>query len=119
MTEQKSNKEDYSEAEFLEGQIKERTILQRKRNQEIVKLAKQRDNYTCRVCGFSYQKKIVEAHHLIPISNKSNEYEIKIENLITLCPNCHSLAHHLLNENEIYVDKLSLIPKLKEIINSK
>lgn len=119
MTEQKSNKEDYSEAEFLEGQIKERTILQRKRNQEIVNLAKQRDNYTCRVCGFSYQKKIVEAHHLIPISNKSNEYEIKIENLITLCPNCHSLAHHLLNENEIYVDKLSLIPKLKEIINSK
>lgn len=52
-------------------------------------------------------------------TNKSNEYEIKIENLITLCPNCHSLAHHLLNENEIYVDKLSLIPKLKEIINSK
>lgn len=111
----KSNQTDYNEKEFYEGRIKEINILQRERNQEIVKCAKQRDNYTCKVCGFSYNQKVVQAHHIIPLSKQNEEYEIKIDDLITLCPTCHSLAHLLLDENEIYTDKLILIGKLKEL----
>lgn len=111
-------KPEFNEVEFYEGQLKERNFLQRERNQEIVKLAKQRDDYTCRICKFTYNKKIVEAHHLIPISNISDEHEVKIDDLITLCPTCHSLAHILLNEDEIYTDKYTLINKLKNIKNA-
>ncbi len=112
---QENIKTNFNEKEFYEGQIIERTILQRERNQEIVKLAKQRDNYTCQACGFSYYEKIVQAHHLVPLSNQNEEYEIKIEDLITLCPTCHSLAHILLNDNEIYTNNISLITELKKI----
>jgi predicted HNH restriction endonuclease len=111
----KHNQTDYNEKEFYEGRIKEISILQRERNQEIVKYAKQRDNYTCKVCGFSYNQKVVQVHHVIPLSKQNEEYEIKIDDLITLCPTCHSLAHLLLDENEIYVNKSVLINKLKEL----
>ena len=116
---QPNNQTNYDEIEFYEGQTKERTILQQERNQKIVKLVKERDNYTCKACGFSYYHKIVEAHHLVPISNKNNEYEIiKIEDLITLCPTCHSLAHILLKaDNKIYTNKIELLTKLKQIRN--
>lgn len=111
------NQTYYNEKEFYEGRIKEITILQRERNIEIVKLSKQRDNYTCKVCGFSYNQKIVQAHHIVPLSTQNDEYTIKTDDLITLCPTCHSLAHLLLDENEIYVDKSILINKLKELRN--
>lgn len=48
---------------------------------------KERDGYICKKCGYG-DKTIMEVHHEKPISIypylKKN-----IENLITLCPNCH------------------------------
>lgn len=106
------------EKSFLEGRHKELIMLLRERNQKVVKLVKQRDNYTCQACGFFYFQKIVEAHHLNPMSYNDDEYEVNVNDLITLCPTCHSLAHILLNEDEIYTDKDTLINTLKNIINA-
>ena len=103
------------EMPYYEGNIVERTILQKNRNREIVRNVKKRDNYTCCGCGFYFDNKIVEVHHLIPLSNMDGEKQIKKEDLITFCPNCHAIAHFLLNEDEKYKNRKILIDKLQEI----
>ena len=104
-----------SDTPYYEGNTVERTILQKTRNQEILKTVKQRDKYTCRGCGFNFHNKIVEAHHLIPISSTEGEKQIKESDLVTLCPNCHAIAHILLKQNEKYQKIENLIHKLHEI----
>lgn len=46
-----------------------------------------RDNYTCQVCGFR-EPEIMEVDHIKPKS-KFPELKYELNNLITLCPNCH------------------------------
>lgn len=101
--------------DLYEGNTKERFILQKERNQEVVKRVKERDKYKCRVCGFYYKDKIVEVHHLIPLSESQEDCKIELDNLVTLCPNCHSMAHLLLNEDTKYRDKDILLKTLKSI----
>ena len=49
--------------------------------------AKERDNFTCQVCGIR-DEEIVQADHIVPVCvNESMKYEMT--NLVTLCPNCH------------------------------
>ena len=46
-----------------------------------------RDNYTCVLCGYS-EKLIMEVDHIK--QRKTHPYLInKLDNLMTLCPNCH------------------------------
>ena len=47
-----------------------------------------RDNYTCQCCGKKNCR--VEVHHLIPRSRGGSD---KLANLVTLCTDCHHLAH--------------------------
>ena len=47
-----------------------------------------RDNYTCQCCGKKNCR--VEVHHLLPRSRGGSD---KLANLITLCTDCHHLAH--------------------------
>jgi len=111
-----SNKlETANQTELYEGNTNERIILAKERNQEIVKIVKEKDHYTCQACNFYYDDKIVETHHLIPISKIGDEHSITEDDLITLCPNCHSLAHYLLNKDDKYQDKNELIAELKNI----
>ena len=84
--------------EIYEGELKERKFLSRTRNKSNVNKCKAGDNYTCQGCGFNYKNKIVECHHLEPLS-MTGESIVTIDMLITLCPNCHRLAHLLLNDN--------------------
>jgi DEAD/DEAH box helicase domain-containing protein len=56
-------------------------------------LARQRDQYRCRVCGLPETDKPHHVHHRIPFRmfidpSKANE----LDNLVTLCPTCHRLA---------------------------
>lgn len=91
--------------EYREGEVIERKLLIRERNRDIVSLVKMRDNYTCLACGFRYENKIVEAHHLIPLHKSDSDKLVCANDLITLCPNCHSIAHILLEKDSIYSDK--------------
>lgn len=49
--------------------------------------AKERDNDTCQECGLR-EPEIMEVDHIKPKS-KFPELRYKLENLKTLCPNCH------------------------------
>jgi 5-methylcytosine-specific restriction endonuclease McrA len=71
-------------------------------NPAIGKGALQQAGYTCENCGGttftarSTGKAFMEPHHLIPISQQglySNNIDIT-QNLICLCPNCHSQIHY-------------------------
>lgn len=100
--------------ENYEGELRERKILSRKRNIQIVKESKKRDKYTCLACEFYYNDLIVEAHHLSPLSN-TGETIVNKDNLITLCPNCHAIAHYLLKKDSKYINKNSLLEELKKL----
>jgi 5-methylcytosine-specific restriction endonuclease McrA len=49
--------------------------------------ANERDDYTCQRCGLC-EPEIMEADHVIPKSERP-DLQYALENLITLCPNCH------------------------------
>lgn len=85
--------------EAIEGELVERKLLCYKRNTAVVKARKELDNYTCQKCGFWYEKKIVECHHIRPIS-MAGVSKVTLNDLITLCPTCHRLVHYKLRDND-------------------
>lgn len=57
------------------------------------RIAKERDKYTCQRCGYfneEFKSSAVDVDHILP---KRDYPELKedINNLITLCPNCHRI----------------------------
>ena len=86
--------------EATEGMMKEVVFFRRQRNRAIRNQCAARDNYTCRVCGFNFEKsygewgkEFVEVHHLKPLSSYDDEHDIELDDLISLCSNCHSMIH--------------------------
>lgn len=65
---------------------------------DVRKLVNQRDNYACQLCGFEGQFGSVyigrdnelNIHHIIPNG------EANLDNLVTLCNQCHRIIHLLL-----------------------
>lgn len=49
-----------------------------------------RDNYTCQCCGKS-KDKILQTHHIIYRNNGGTD---RVDNLITICTDCHTFANH-------------------------
>ena len=102
---------------YIEGETVERKVLSYKRNKKSIEACKKRDNYTCQSCSFWHNDKIVECHHLEPL-HMIKESIVNQENLVTLCPTCHRLAHMLLRRDyESYIVKNTLINQLKSILS--
>lgn len=57
----------------------------RKYREERLKIA----NNKCEKCGWNMVKSVLNVHHID--RNRTNN---KLENLIILCPNCHSIEHY-------------------------
>lgn len=59
----------------------------------IRKTVRQRDQFTCQVCGIKEAGEAHHVHHKIPLKNFKSLVEAnRLDNLITLCPNCHQRA---------------------------
>ena len=43
----------------------------------------------CQKCGFNQCKEILGVHHI-----DENRHNNKLDNLLVVCPNCHSMIHH-------------------------
>ncbi len=69
------------------------------RSAAMVKSAKERDGYRCCACGFYFKGKIVQAHHLDPLAERERR-KTNLDDLVTLCPNCHYLAHYQLRDKK-------------------
>ena len=102
--------------EFSEGKFYLKQHLCRERNQKLISTAKklfiQRNgNLFCQICGFDFEKQygelgsgFIEAHHIKPVSEMNQSETTKIEDIIMVCSNCHSMIHRKkpwLNINKI------------------
>ena len=94
------------ELTFAEGKIKYALHSKKERNKKVVALKKKLafDNnplLPCEICGISFKDKygeigegFIEAHHIFPISELTEETETRLEDLILVCCNCHKIIHH-------------------------
>ena len=59
----------------------------------IRKLVRARDQFTCQACGRKEDSKAHHVHHIVPFRNFVNPQAAnQLDNLITLCPDCHRRA---------------------------
>jgi len=101
------------EAVDLEGTKDEVTGFRIRRSAKLVKAAKERDKYTCRACGFHFEDQIVHVHHLDPISEYKRPKDTGLQDLLTLCPTCHYLAHYWLRKSPRFKRLEALLAELR------
>jgi len=86
---------DIEDNKAYEGHKRDRNVTVTERDYQIVKMRKELDNYTCQACNFRLNikgKYIIECHH--KFSFKDTEERIThINDLVSLCPTCHRIAH--------------------------
>ena len=103
---------DIDDKDALEGYEFDLLIKARKRDRKIIGERKILDKYTCQACGFHLivnDKPVIECHHINPI--QFGKRKTNIQDLISLCPTCHRIAH--LKRKPYTLDEI------KKIINQK
>lgn len=113
-------KEEISESDkkALEGELIEKKVLAYKRNRSNIRKCKERDQFRCLSCSFSYDEQVVECHHLKPL-HMVKESLVGLDDLITLCPTCHRLAHILLKRDYAgNSNKTTLLRNLNLLLDS-
>ncbi|MCR6641705.1 MAG: HNH endonuclease [Sporocytophaga sp.] len=97
--------EEDEELTFPEGKEVFRLHRSKERNRELICAAKQKriqidKKLCCQICGFSFVDTygelgdgFIEAHHIFPISQLTEETETKIDDLALVCSNCHRMLH--------------------------
>jgi len=91
---------------FSEGRQNLKKHLCRERNHELIRVAKERHkvenngSLPCSICKMTFSGKygvlgdgFIEAHHIKPVSQMKDGEKTKIEDLIMVCSNCHSMLH--------------------------
>lgn len=99
------------DAEFFEGRKKLKQHIVRERNYRLVFLAKKMfkeqhgGKLFCEVCGFCFRDKygylgedFIEAHHIKPVSTLQENEKTKVEDMMMVCSNCHSMIHRFKGE---------------------
>jgi predicted HNH restriction endonuclease len=93
------------ELAFPEGKLKYELHTRKERNIELVKRKKQLASQInpllpCEICKTSFKEKYgeigadyIEAHHILPISELTEETPTKLSDLILICSNCHKMIH--------------------------
>ena len=97
----------------LEGEREDVTVYRIRRSAKLVRATKERDYHTCRACGFHFEDQIVHVHHLDPISEYKSPQTTKLDDLLTLCPTCHHLAHYWLRVSPRYKELEALLAILR------
>jgi 5-methylcytosine-specific restriction endonuclease McrA len=77
-----------------------RKHLVRERSPELAKACKQRDGFRCQVCRMTFEetygelgRECAESHHLHPLSRAKANAKTRLEDLVTVCANCHRMLH--------------------------
>lgn len=69
-------------------------------------LARERDNYTCQLCGVTESEwhKELDVHHIVNYRYFKNKNEANcLDNLVCLCNKCHSFVHSKSNIDNKYI----------------
>ena len=104
---EKSTAEDGLETVYREGNrvihIGTRYERDKKLREAVIKDFKKKHHgkLFCSICGFDFEKvygelgkDFIEVHHTVPLSDVKNEHDVKVEDMICVCPNCHKMIHH-------------------------
>ncbi len=91
----------------MEGESETVIAKRRKRNVELRDAYVAKYGYRCGACGMLMSevygeaaKDLIEVHHLRPLSQRIDGASLtRLEDLVGLCPNCHSVAHR---RNPVY-----------------
>ncbi len=86
---------------LLEGAVRQVIVNAYERNPVARKKCIEHFGLSCQACGFNFEKEygevgrnIIHVHHKRPLSEIGVEYEVDpIEDLIPVCPNCHTVIH--------------------------
>ena len=107
--------------EFSEGKILLKKHLQRERNVKLIETAKKKfiakhGRLYCEICGFDFEeayselgKNFIEAHHIKPVSQMTENEKTNIDDIVMVCSNCHSMIHR--KKPWLTVDKIKSIIK--------
>ncbi len=94
--------------------------LQRERSRYLATERKILDKYTCQVCGMRFKKiygelgvDFAEAHHVVPLSKLSGKVKTSIEDLRTVCANCHRILHRMDGKRGDIEKLRAIVQKLK------
>lgn len=93
--------------------------LRRERSRLLATECKIRDNYKCQVCGICFEdlygkvgSQFAEAHHRVPLGQLRENIKTRLEDLATVCANCHRMLHKM-------AGKRNDITKLRAIIRKR
>jgi predicted HNH restriction endonuclease len=86
----------------VENRQKVKWHIQRERNRYLSLLRKQQDKYQCQICEMTFKevygkigKDFAEAHHIVPLAQLDGPQTVSVDDLITVCANCHRMLHKL------------------------
>lgn len=86
----------------IENRLLVRSHLVRERSRYLAAQCKERDGYLCQICGFDFEEvygglgsQFAEAHHKKPLASLSRKTTTELEDLITVCANCHRMLHRM------------------------
>lgn len=72
----------------------------RRRSSALTQQRLVKDNYCCQHCGIKpdlaplgADANVAEFHHIYPLKDSNDAVNTQIDDLITLCPTCHRIAH--------------------------
>lgn len=76
--------------------------LQRERSKLLATECKIRDKYECQVCDLRFEdsygrlgSEFAEAHHRVPLKQLRENVRTRVEDLATVCANCHRMLHRM------------------------
>jgi len=97
-----ASRSDYETYRAVENRRSVILHLRRERKSHAATLRKQYDNYVCQVCQFDFSKTygalgkdFAEAHHIIPLKSNHALRTTSMDDLITVCANCHRILHRM------------------------
>lgn len=116
---QRTPRSDYDTYKAIENRQAVTRHIRRERKSHAATLCKQRDNFICQVCRFDFSKvygmlgsDFAESHHIVPLGTNKKLRSTTIDDLITVCANCHRMLHRM-------DGKPNDIKALKKIIRRK
>jgi 5-methylcytosine-specific restriction protein A len=110
---------EYTEKEYLEGNLQQKLISKYERNIEARVICIKHYGYICQICGINMQEKygdvgknFIHVHHKKFLSDIKTGYKIDpINDLTTVCPNCHSMLHRRIDGEYLTIQELISIVK--------
>lgn len=96
---EKEHEDDYA---HIENRQLVQQHLARERSRTLAAQCNRRDNYRCQVCEITFRevygdigKAYAETHHIISLNRLADTVESSLNDLVTVCANCHRMLHKL------------------------